>query len=193
MCKLGLQKHPIDVLTAVGQHGEFRTHGERIRRWNLLPESAAKPQPAYIPRQLVDDYEEACRIRDLSPKASSTLSRRRLQGRIRDFCGIHDKTLYLEIEALRKTFHEGEGIRHVHLDSVDAIDDVRKIGNIGAHMEKDVDLVVNVGPIEAKKLIELIELLFEEWYVQREERKRKMELVRNIADKKQEERREVPE
>ena len=60
-------------------------------------------------------------------------------------------------------------------------------------MEKDVDLVVNVGPIEAKKLIELIELLFEEWYVQREERKRKMELVRNIADKKQEERREVPE
>ena len=122
--------------------GKFYSPGDKIRHWNLLPDSSAKPQPEYIPRQLVDDYEEACRIRDLSPKASATLSRRCLQGMIRDFCGIHGNTLYREIEELRKRFREGDGIRHVHLDSVDAIDDVRKIGNIGAHMEKDVNLVL---------------------------------------------------
>ena len=32
-------------------------------------------------------------------------------------------------------------------------------------MEKDIDLIVEVDPDEAQKLIELAELLFEEWYV----------------------------
>ena len=167
--------------------------GERIRHWRLLPESYSKPQPDYIPPQLVEDYKEACRIRDLSPKASATLSRRCLQGMIRDFCGIQDKTLYREIERLRKQLDEGQGVLHVHRDSVDAIHHVRQIGNIGAHMEYDVNLIIDVEPNEAQVLIELIEVLFEEWYVQREERKQRFEAIQNIAERKENERKQEGE
>ena len=47
--------------------------GAPIQIWGLLPKSSAKPQPEFIPAALRDDYVEACRIRDLSPKASATL------------------------------------------------------------------------------------------------------------------------
>jgi hypothetical protein len=33
---------------------------------------------------------------------------------------------------------------------VDAIDHVRKIGNIGAHMEADINVIVEVEPKEAQ-------------------------------------------
>src|SRR4051812_26791478 len=74
-------------------HGEYTggAHwkiGKKIEDWILVPESRAKPQPEFIPAPLRADYFEACRIRDLSPKASATLARRCLQGMIRDFCGI---------------------------------------------------------------------------------------------------------
>ena len=164
--------------------------GEEIQQWSLLPDSFAKQQPDYIPRPLVEDYYEACRIRDLSPKASATLARRCLQGMIRDFCGIRERTLYREIEVLRERLEVEEGIRHVQRDTVDAIDNVREIGNIGAHMEADVNLIIDIDQNEAQVLIELIEMLFEEWYVQREQRRQKLERLQNIAERKQEQKRE---
>jgi hypothetical protein len=53
----------------------------------------------------------------------------------------------------------------------DAIDAVRKIGNIGAHMEADINVIVDVEPEEARLLIGLVETLVDEWYVTRHERK----------------------
>lgn len=58
---------------------------ELIKSWQLLPTSYAKTFPDYIPEPLRNDYEEAMAILELSPKASATLSRRCLQGIIRDF------------------------------------------------------------------------------------------------------------
>ena len=161
-----------------------------IQSWPLLPESNARPQPEYIPEPIVEDYTEACRIRELSPKASAALSRRCLQGMIRDFCDVRERTLHREIDALRTKVTEGEGIKHVHEDSVEAIDHVRTIGNIGAHMEQDVNLVINVEPNEAQLLIELIELLFQEWYVQRESRRQRLETLKQIAVDKKEKKKE---
>jgi hypothetical protein len=57
---------------------------ERVQTWSLIPSSSAKTFPNYVPKVILDDYNEACLIRDLSPKASATLSRRCLQGMIRD-------------------------------------------------------------------------------------------------------------
>jgi Domain of unknown function (DUF4145) len=73
-----------------------------FQHWRLLPSSFAKPLPDYIPEPLRRDYEEACTIRDLSPKASATLIRRCIQGIIRDFCGIGKKRLIDEIKELRQ-------------------------------------------------------------------------------------------
>jgi hypothetical protein len=67
--------------------------GELLKRWSLLPSGTAKPFPNYIPTQILADYNEACVIRDLSPKTSATLCRRCLQGMIRDFLGDHEVTI----------------------------------------------------------------------------------------------------
>ena len=162
--------------------------GNFIKSWLLLPESLAQPQPDYIPKPIVEDYTEACKIRDLSPKASATLARRCIQGIIRDFCKIQDRNLYSEIEELKKRVDNGDAPKHVLEEIVDALHHVRTIGNIGAHMENDVNLIVDVAPNEVQKLISLIELLFDEWYVQRHDRERKLQQLRETAEKKQIER-----
>lgn len=115
----------------------------------LLPESSGKPQPDFIPRPIREDYFEACKIRDLSPKASATLARRCLQGMIRDFCGITKARLIDEINELKAQVLAERAPKGVSDDSVEAIDAVRKIGNIGAHMERDIDLIIDVDPDEA--------------------------------------------
>ena len=113
--------------------------GKILKEWNLIPGGTAKPFPDYIPEQLRADYDEACQIRDLSPKASATLCRRCLQGMIRDFWGIARSRLKDEIDALQD---------RVDSETWRAIDAIRQIGNIGVHMEKDVNLIVDVEPDE---------------------------------------------
>lgn len=174
-----------------GVHNNGYVAVKPVRRWNLLPESNAKPQPSFIPSGIVEDYTEACRIQALSPKASATLARRCLQGMIRDFCKISRGTLFEEIKELRDQVANGTAERGVTHESVDAIDAVRKIGNIGAHMEKDVDLIVPIDEGEANVLIQLIETLFEDWYVQREERKRRFAAPLAIAAQKEAEKKQL--
>lgn len=62
-----------------------RSEGPVAKAWRLVPPSFAQVWPEYVPAPIRSDYEEACAIRDPSPKASATLARRCLQGMIRDF------------------------------------------------------------------------------------------------------------
>ena len=157
-------------------NGNVKIDEDPVYNWSLVPESEAKPFPDYIPEQLRNDYAEACLIKTKSPKASATLSRRCLQGVIRDFWGIKKGRLVDEIDELKPK---------VDSTSWEAIDSVRHVGNIGAHMEKDVNLIIDVDPDEAGLLIWLIETLFEEWYVARHERETKMQALKKVAaDKK---------
>ena len=157
---------------------------ELVDAWKLRPTSFAKPYPGYVPAVLTEDYQEACKIRDLSPKASATLSRRCLQGMIRDFCGISKSTLFAEIDELRTREATGGAPKGVTIETIEAIDAVRTIGNIGAHMEKDISVIVDVDPGEAQALIELLELLFEEWYIARHSREQKLQRIQAIAAEK---------
>jgi len=150
----------------------------------IYPTQAGKIQPDYIPRQIVQDYNEACKISELSPKASATLVRRCLQGIIRDFCGISKSRLIDEIKELREAVNKGTAPQGVTSDSVEAIDHVRSIGNIGAHMEKDINVIVDVDPNEAQVLIGLIEMLFDEWYVARHTRQASLARLKEIAGEK---------
>lgn len=163
--------------------GEIDPTDLRLSR-RLLPEGKAKSLPEYIPEPLREDYREACLIRELSPKASATLIRRCIQGMIRDFCKISKKSLFQEIQALREAIDGGNGPRGVSYESVDAIDEIRSIGNIGAHMEKDINIIVDVEPEEAQLLIELTELLFEEWYVASHKRQLRLDGVKALAEEK---------
>lgn len=151
--------------------------GETIQTWTLKPQSLAKPLPDYIPQAIRKDYEEACSIVSLSPKASATLARRCLQGMIRDFW---------EVSGKRNLFEEINAIEHKVDSSVwKAIDAVRTIGNIGAHMEKDINIIVEVEKDEADLLIHLIELLLEEWYINRHQREQRLASIKEIGIEKQ--------
>lgn len=158
--------------------------GKVLFAQRILPFSSAKPLPDFIPLPLREDYTEACLIRELSPKASATLIRRCLQGMIRDFCGISDKTLYKEISKLKALVEEGKAPSGVSIESVDAIDSVRAVGNIGAHMEEDINQIVTVEPDEAQILIDLTESLFDEWYVERHNRQARFGSVKALAQSK---------
>ena len=49
-------------------NGNWHLVGGALYSWSLLPESSAKPQPGYIPKPIIENYNQACRIRDLSPE-----------------------------------------------------------------------------------------------------------------------------
>jgi len=156
-------------------YGKWNLIEPAILNWELRPKSKAKPLPTYIPKPIVEDYEEACLVLNDSPKASATLSRRCLQGIIRDFWKISKPRLVDEINAL-----QGK----IDASTWNAIDAVRSIGNIGAHMEKDINLIIDVDPGEAEVLVKLLETLFKEWYVNRHERDEQMKQIVGIAQAK---------
>jgi hypothetical protein len=175
----------VTLASAVYQDHDW-VQSEEIQQWRLRPDSVAKPQPEYIPLPLREDYYEACLVRDKSPKSSATLARRCLQGMIRDFCGISKRRLIDEIIELRKQVEQGSAPKGVEAETIEAIDAIRAVGNIGAHMESDISLIVDVDPGEAQALIELVEMLFEEWYVAKFVRDQKLARVKRIAAEKAE-------
>jgi hypothetical protein len=152
------------------------TDEDPTREWQLLPEANVQQIPDYVPSPIRQDYREAALIRKLSPKASATLARRCLQGMIRDFWGVSKNRLKDEIDAIRDKLDSTTG---------DAIDAVRTLGNIGAHMEKDINTIVDVDPGEAELLLQLIETLIKDWYVTRHTRAERMaKLIEAAAAKK---------
>ena len=73
-------------------------------------------------------------------------------------------------------------------DQYKVLNGVRRLGNIGAHMEKDVNMIVDIDPGEAQKLVRLLELLLKDWYIARHEREELYREILVIDEKKQNER-----
>ena len=144
---------------------------------DLLPQKVFRQFPDYVPEQIRHDYEEACAIITDSPKAAATLLRRCLQGMMHDFWDIHDKNLNAEITALKD---------RVTPTQWKAIDGIRKLGNIGAHMERDVNIIIDIDAGEAEKMRKLIELLIDKWYIARHEEESLYSEVVDIAEEKEE-------
>lgn len=147
----------------------------KIDDWQLLPASNAKPYPDYIPEPIRKDYTEACLVKNLSANAAATLARRCLQGMVRDFHEIERSSLQKEFEAIK------DKVEHRVWK---AIDEVRKLGAIGAHMEEDVNMMVDVEVDEVEQLIWLIEFLFGKWYVERYEAEKSLAAIPGLAEQK---------
>lgn len=153
-------------------------YGMTGRVCDIIPKKVIRQFPDYIPQQIRNDYEEATCILNDSPKAAATLYRRCLQGMIRDFWGVSEKRLVDEIKKL-----EGK----LPIAQWKAIDGLRKIGNIGAHMESDVNTIIDIDEGEAEKLGKLIELLMEKWYIARHDEEKLLQEITLISEEKQEE------
>ena len=147
------------------------------KQYDLIPTNVHKVYPDYIPQQIRADYVEASLIIEKSPKAAATLLRRCLQGMIHDFWQITEKNLNAEITSLQGKIPQSQW---------KAIDGLRKLGNIGAHMENDVNLIIDIDVGEAQKLQKLIELLLEKWYIARHDEEALCEEIAKVADEKEE-------
>ena len=107
------------------------------------------------------DYQEACNVLQDSPKASAALSRRCLQNLIRDVGGIKPSSLSKEID-------EVLGSNSLPPQLADAIDAIRNIGNFAAHPIKSNNsgVIVEVEAGEAEWLLDVLEGLFDYYFVQ---------------------------
>lgn len=165
--------------TYMSQFGSsFYRDDEVHHNWQLLPASSAQPQPDYIPSSIIEDYYESCAILKLSPKASATLSRRCLQGIVRDYWAIPKSksgNLGAELNYIKDK---------VDPDTWEGIHAIRSVGDIGAHMEKDVNYVVDVEDHEAELLKELIEMLFTDWYVAKHKRQERAMKAKALSQAK---------
>lgn len=123
--------------------------------------SGRMPAAPEVEPKFAEDYNEACLVLPFSPKASAALSRRCLQNIIRLKEGIKERNLKTEIDKLIATNKLPSYIS-------DNLEIIRGFGNIAAHgMEDQVSgEILDVEPNEAEFLLDVLELLFDLYFVQ---------------------------
>lgn len=121
------------------------------------------PLDEAVPELFSADYTEACEVLAISPKASAALSRRVLQG-ILDDQGYKSRNLAQQI----KSVLADDDTRRVLPDHIkETMDAVRHFGNFAAHPITELTSlqVIDVEPEEAEWCLEIIEALFDHYYV----------------------------
>ena len=123
--------------------------------------SARPPCPKDVSANVAEDYIEACLVLPDSPKASAALSRRCLQNMLREKAGVKSGNLADEIQQVI----DGSKLPSHLSESIDAI---RNIGNFSAHPIKSNSTgeIVAVEPHEAEWNLDVLESLFDFYYVQ---------------------------
>jgi hypothetical protein len=127
------------------------------------PNTFRNPTPKEVPPDIKADYEEACKVLAISSKASAALSRRCLQGILREQ-GYNQKDLVKQIEAF---LAEADPAKSLPSSLHDAVDAIRNFGNFSAHpMSDQTSLqVIPVAPGEAEWCLDILEDLFDHYYV----------------------------
>lgn len=127
--------------------------------WPFL--NTRKACPKEVPSHIAKDYEEACLVVPLSPKASAALSRRCLQNFLREVVGVKSSDLSHEIQDVIES-----GKLPIHLSA--SIDAIRNIGNFAAHPTKSASTgeIIDVESQEAEWNLDILESLFDFYYIQ---------------------------
>lgn len=146
--------------------------GKHIKTWSLVPSSRAKSFPIELPAAVLEDYREACLAEEFSPKVSAALSRRCLSEMVRDYWQVQPGSLGDEFRQIKGT---------VDPLTWETIESVRQTGLIGARMDSEGAEILETEPGEAKLLIGLIETLIHDWYVNRQDRRKRLEAIRQIV------------
>lgn len=125
------------------------------------PRGNSRPVPPEVDERYAADFREASLVLADSPKASAALSRRCLQDVLREKAGVKHSNLNNEIDEVLK-----KGSLPSWL--ADNLDAVRVVGNFAAHPIKSTStgVVVDVEPGEAEWLLDLLEQLFDFYFVQ---------------------------
>jgi len=138
------------------------------------------PVPPEVPAGIVEDYKEACLVLGDSLKASAALSRRCLQNLLRQAAGVKPGNLSDEIQQVLDSGKLPSSL-------AENIDAVRNIGNFAAHPSKSQSSgeVVPVEPYEAEWNLDVLESLFDFYFVQpARDKARRDALNKKLADTK---------
>jgi hypothetical protein len=147
--------------------------GKHIRTWMLVPPSRAHTYSAPIPEHILQDYQEACSAIEYSPKAAAALSRRCLSSMLRDFWQVQPGRL---IDEFRQIKGAADPL------TWEAVESVKRTGSIGMRFESEGAEILDTDPHEAKLLIGLVESLMQDWYVMREERRKRLHQLRRMSE-----------
>jgi Domain of unknown function (DUF4145) len=130
--------------------------------------TARPPVPSNVPKSLADDYNEAARVLPDDAKTSAALSRRCLRNLLLAKGGAGKKDLADQIDEVVKS-----GALSGHL--ADDLHAVRVIGNFAAHPIKSTNTgeIVEVEPGEAEWNLDVLEALFDWYYVEPDKRKKR--------------------
>ena len=114
-----------------------------------------------VPIAYASDYKEAASVFSDSPKASAALSRRCLQNLLREKARVKKSNLNDEIEEVLES-------KQLPSHLSESLHAVRAVGNFAAHPIKSQHTgeVVDVEPGEAEWLLDVLEGLFDFYFVQ---------------------------
>jgi hypothetical protein len=131
-----------------------------------------KSTPLEVPSQIKEDYEEACRVLPISPKAAAALARRCLQAILREQ-GYSQRDLAQQIDALLNEPNPAKAVPTALRSTIDA---VRNFGNFSAHPVNDQTTlqVIEVEHGEAEWCLDILEEMFDHYYVKPEQAKARM-------------------
>jgi Domain of unknown function (DUF4145) len=123
--------------------------------------SARPPCPPEVPHDIKKDYAQACLVLTDSPEASAALSRRCLQHVLHEQGFKSKNNLADEIDKVIQSGKLPSGV-------AENIDAVRNIGNLAAHAQEGLAIgeIVPIEPEEAEWNLDVIESLFDVFYVQ---------------------------
>jgi len=142
------------------QDGDFGITYTSIK-YPIYPKGSTRPPcPSEVPSFIAEDYTEACIVLADSPKASAALSRRCLQNLLREAAKVKPGNLANEIQQVIESLT-------LRSDLAESIDAIRNIGNFAAHPEKSeiTGMILPVEPAEAEWNLDVLEDLFDFYYV----------------------------
>jgi hypothetical protein len=149
---------PIAVVEYKEDYGHTKYPG---RSFVVYPKGSGRnAPPADVPAHIAQEYEEACLVLNDSPQASAALSRRCLQHILQERSVSKSSNLNTAIEdalATNLPSHISENL-----------DSIRNTGNFAAHPQKSINTgeILPVEPHEAEWNLEVLEMLFDFYYVQ---------------------------
>jgi hypothetical protein len=155
--KMIIEIAPLD--RGVAQYDDFKDCAKKPPRM-VQPKGISRAAlPKKVPELFSNDYLDACVVLSDSPKASAALSRRCLQNLLREHARVKHGNLSDEI---------GEVMKSLPTHLAVAIDAVRNIGNFAAHPIKSTNTgeIIEVEPGEAEWLLDVLEGLFDFYFVQ---------------------------
>lgn len=134
-----------------------KSRGTPVTSLIYPPHQSRLPANSVVPKELADDFNEAAKVLPHSAKASAALSRRCLQ-HLLHLQGFKNSQL---IDAIGKAMPTLPSHLSENLDAV------RNIGNFAAHPSKNKNTgeIVNVEVHEASWNLEVLESLFDHFYV----------------------------